>query len=550
MIKRGAAHGWWVPKQNKALKTAPLVKGAGYGAFFYTMVLRFPDLRTLLFQTVRDTLIEVLHPFRDFIQSAAALVAVSITALAIHAEAWPEWETYRLDSDSNRANFDADLNTIIKSVPVEGFSTKRIRFCLRSNDQKHALWETSPTASCQSTENGALKYQWPPVLTASDINYTWVAYSRFVQSYCREKSEHAACVKLVAPIEDRFAKFTAPIRAKASSTSLSAFLLSLVTSTAGAAEDSSTVCKFVEGVITTKDGEKVFVDFGVQPSENHAALLTNVAKAAADDKTSESVLKDGMAMLRAQGRVLVQNYQAKIPWIQERIAKDRVTWIGTEQTETELGDATGSTFAKSFDALKAQLTSRKLQKEAAEKAMTVGACPSAPVCHWLQDKTVRKNIKLVAIDSDALKSQGHELRKAEAAIFQELDALVAANKITKDEFAMIQREIKNIHLVSEPPDQKARNRARQRYSLREVSEAMVKLYDGVIAIKKNTSDRERAIAEKAFAQKGNGILSFSPGRRDTIVQTLESVCRGPEPVQPKSKPQKNTRPPARGKTAS
>lgn len=449
-------------------------------------------------------------------------MTISTLAHLSPAQAWPEWSSFRLENGETRESFSREVLLVLDKVPDEGFVTKRLRFCTKDVE----IWETSIHSSCASTAAAALKHKWPPAFADEGFNFAWVAYARFVRAFC-EVHQETSCVTLK--------KFDAlPVLetpdSKREPTSWIPKLLELAFGPYAQAQ--AGVCKFDGDSITTKKGNTIFVDFGVQPSVQHTSLLSQVAENAASDQATDTAIRDGLDYLNSMGKVLVTNYKNKIPAIKEHLTKDKATWIATELTESDLGDAKGTRLGQSFDQLRSQLQSRKVSADAAKDALTIGACPGAAVCHWLHDKNVRKSTTLVALESNDYKTQALDQRRQEFSTFQELETVVSQGRLTKNELDQIRREIANLHQMPEPPDQKAISRARTRYSVPEVSKAMVSLYEGVVARKKNVEDREIGMAKRLMEQSGNGLVSFNRGRRDAIISALEDACEGPKPAPP------------------
>ncbi|CAN5448205.1 hypothetical protein BH10BDE1_BH10BDE1_06800 [soil metagenome] len=449
------------------------------------------------------------------------LMAFCALAFSNSAFAYPTWSSYRTASDEKRALLDQAMVSLVAKIPAEGFKTKRIRFCVRD----HLIWETSANASCLSTRAVGPSYGWPPALTNEGFDAAWTAHARFASAFCAAKTENGECRAF-----DLEPKKSPPEKPGASNFGEPhvGYFMFLAMNFLGATEArAAEVCKVENDQLTTKSGATIFLEFGVQPGQVHAAALTQLAQQAAVDGLPDAVLKDGVDSIMKIGKVLITNARATQPWVQDRVKRDHVIWIGTEFTESELGDKTGKRLSASFDELKAQLIARKITKPFARDAMTTGACPTAAACAWLQDASLRKTVSLVPLASDELKTATVKLQQEETKLLETLQELVTENKISKDEETAIAREYQNLFTAADPPDAKARNRARLRYSVPAVSKTMVSLYDLAVALKKNSMERDQAVVSAVLTQTGNGILSMGTRTRDWIVPMLEASCAGP-----------------------
>lgn len=449
------------------------------------------------------------------------LGALSALAFSNSAFAYPTWSSYRTASDEKRSSLDQAMVSLVAKIPAEGFRTKRIRFCVVD----HLIWETSPNASCTSTRAVGITHAWPPIVTNEGFEVSWIAHTRFVSAFCATLVDDVACRAFDLGIEKSQSEKHSASNFGESHVHHFAFLAMrfLGISTAQAA----VICKVENDQLTTKTGATIYLEFGVQPGQVHAAALTQLAQQAAVDGLPDAVLKDGADSIMKIGKVLINNARATQPWVQDRVKRDHVIWIGTEFSESELGDKTGKRFSASFDELKAQLIARKITKPFARDAMTTGACPTAAACAWLQDASLRKTVSLVPLASDELKTTTLKLQQEETKLFETLQDLVTENKISKDEETAIAREYRNLFTAADPPDARARNRARLRYSVPAVSKTMVSLYDLATSMKKNALERDQAVVNAALTQSGNGILSMGTRTRDWIVPMLEASCAGP-----------------------
>lgn len=436
--------------------------------------------------------------------------------------------------------------SLVSKIPIEGFKATHIKFC--ASESK--IWETSLNASCGSTKSAAVKQKWPPVLTNEGFEPSWVAHARLAAAYCSLYPTEKSCVHLRFESTDKPTdKQEKPASKKSAERGILklpiwARLLAATIPKVSAAEP----CKVENDAILTKSGATIYLDFGAQPGQAHADALTELARLVAQDRLPEVAVKDGVDSILNIGKVLIVNARTKQPWVQARISQDHVTWIGTEFTEQELGDRTGIRLASSFEVLKDQLKSKNVTKAAAWDAMTVGACPTAPACAWLHNANLRVTTSLVPLASDELKQKTLGLDQQETALLGDLAALVTAMKLSKDEFAAIEREYRNLLIAEEPPDTKARNKARNRYSAPEVSKAMVALYDLAISKMKNRSDRDQAVVTAALAQNGNGIFAMGTRARDKMVPMFESACRGPIAAPPVATEKKPAKPAAKAST--
>ena len=412
--------------------------------------------------------------------------------------------------DESRAAIDRAVTDVVSKIDPKGFVTKQIRFCAREKN----IWETSINASCKSTEVAALKYEWAPALTDQGVNFAWIAYMRLITAFCSSHSAENSCKILTEPEPRK---------------STRVLLLELLLPAARA----EVACKVSDDVMLTKSGKKIFLDFGVQPAEQHSKLLQDIGIMTIDDKNSDSGIRDGLAQLKNMGHAIVKNYKTKAPWVLERIKADQIAWIGTEQSSNDLGARDGAVYAAKFDALKAQFTRRQATKEMAEDAMTSGLCPSASACVWLQEKSARTNVKLVALESDELKHKTLEAQRDLKSIYDDLDKLVEAGKITKDALGFIKREYTNLIAANTPTNPKEREKAKMRYGNPDVANAVAGLYDVATALKKSLKEREQAMADAALAQNSNGIVGIGEPRRGAMIQALEQACSGPpEPTAP------------------
>lgn len=439
------------------------------------------------------------------------------------ASSAPEWSKYRVLNDESRAVIDGAVTNVTTKIHAKGFVTKEIRYCAREKN----IWETSINASCKSTEAAAVKYTWPPVLTNEGVNFDWMAYMRLVNAYCASRGIQESC-KVLTTHE------TPPKKS-------ARFLFIELFFPFARAEDA---CKVSDNVMLTKTGKKIFLDFGVHPAEQHADLLEKIGIMAGDEKKSEGGIRDGLSQLKNIGQAIVKNYKTKSPWVLERMKVDHITWIGTEQSSKELGGRDGADYAAKFDAQKTKFIRRQATKEMADDAMTSGACPSASACVWLQEKSARTGVKLVALESDELKNKTLQTQKDLKVIYEDLDKLVESGKITKDELGLIKREYTNMVGVITLDDPKVRKKERdaasRRYGNPDVANAVAEFYDISVAYKQSLKDRGQAMAEAALAQNSNGILGDGEPRRASMILALESACRGPADatIVPLAKPSK------------
>lgn len=430
-------------------------------------------------------------------------LSILILAFASVASSLPEWSDYRSMDDGSRARIDGAVQMIAKKAEGAGFTTKRIRFC--ANNGK--IWETSLNAACTSTENAAHKEAWPPVVTDEGFNFMWVAHMRLAFAYCAANEGYEPC-KVLAPV---------PSTRK----SVRQMIFDFMLPRALAIES----CKVEGELMVTTTGKKLFLDFGPQPSGRQVALLHKTTALATSDATVESGLLDAFSQLKSMGRVIVANYRAKYPWTINHIRNDKITWISIERTPEELEDQSGLKYAASFDLLKAQI-GIKVVKEVAINATTSAACPSAPVCVWLQEKSLRKNIKLLPLQSDTIKTERLGFDRRLQAIEGSLNAL-SKKGIRQDEIDVVQREYGNMLAVLTPYDLKERDRLKRRYGNADFANAVAGYYDIADAMKKNDVAQERFMATTAITRDGNGILAVSESRKSTFIPMLEATCRGP-----------------------
>lgn len=481
--------------------------------------------------------------------SASGSVLGSSSGLA----ALPSWTEFRLLTDAEREPIHQAVLEILGQVTAQPFSNGKIRFCVADNE----LWETSPTASCESTRSTAARYAWPLVLTSASESFAWMAYSRFLTQFCQAKIDPAACSKLQlrnAPdfklenldgawfnLLERIHDILIP-RAHADA--------SEIPDPVEAAETLAPVCKIQDGEMRTKAGTTIFFDFGPQPAPAHSKLLTEIAVIAADATAPEGAVGDGLSKLRAMGKPLTLNFQKKSVWVSDRVSRDKARWIGVEKTEAELGDKNGQKFAAAFDQMKSQLKNRRTLSSEIQEALTVGACPGASPCAWLKSDKIRRAAVLVPLESESLKGEQLQLERTARGIFDGLEDLVVSKRLTANELTLLRREYANLLLASEIPTVATRNRLRRLFAVPEVSKAMVELVDGIILMKKNSIAQDRAVAAAALARSDSGIVSLRTQRRDSIVAAFEDVCEGPKPG-PASKGKATTKgkAPAKPKTA-
>lgn len=427
---------------------------------------------------------------------------------------------------------------MLKSVAVSGsggFATKRIHFCVREMPQEMQIWETSLNASCASTTGAAHKSVWPPRLTAEKTNFEWIAVTRFATAYCDSHATSDVCSNLeIAPPARKSAwlrtlGLVIPQALANEGFELKATEPSAAAPAAAAASEpnvSPASCKVENDMMVTKKGNLIFLDVGAQPATQHASLLHATAAMAASDGVTDLEVQDNLSQLTKMGEVIVNNYKSKKSWVTERLRKDRVQWIGTEQSAEELG-ARGLRFAESYDVLSRQLAARKVTKGLSENAMISGACPSASVCVWLRDRNARKDVQLIPIEEEADKQRTLDALKTVAGIFRDLDSLVDQGKITKAEAGFIKREWTNLDSTDAIPDVKEREKLRRRYGQPEVSQAVRGFFDASVALKKSLADRQKKIVQTALAQTTNGILAVGTARRATLIPLLESLCDNP-----------------------
>jgi len=452
-------------------------------------------------------------------------------------------------TDAERKPLDQAVTEIMKQVAEEPLSNGKIRFCSAGNE----IWETSPTASCETTQTSAVKHGWPTALTSSSETFGWIAYSRFLSEYCRATTDDENCAKLglgrVSPLKlenldgaslqprnhfrNQFRKFFGFVI----STAIPAAHADVAELPEPATNVQLEVCKVQNGEMISKTGSKIFFEFGPQPSESHSRLLTQTAVLAADKSHDEVAVNDGLTKLTSMGKPLLVSFNSKAPWVKERLSKDNVTWIGVEKTEAELGDKTGQKFAAGFDQLKSQLKSRRAISAKVQDAMTAGICPGASPCAWLQNDKIRRSVQLTPMESEPLKNEQLALERKTKEIFDGLESLVASNRLTSSELTILRREYANLLLATEHPSVGTRNRLRRLFAVPDVSRAMVELVDLVSAMKTNTRSQDRAIAELALSRGSVGIVSFRSTRRDGIIAAFEDVCEGPKaaPSKPKGK---------------
>jgi hypothetical protein len=516
-------------------------RGTGNGTFFFAFIRSarrhsrrwaIPFFRAFLYNLTMRLL-----------QLNFFYFCISIGFATASANAYPSWSSYRTMSASQRAEIDRAMVALVSKIPADGFKTKRIKFCVVETK----LWETSLNASCDSTRVSANVQTWPPVMTNSGFEPSWVAHARLATAYCTKTPSEKIC--------EPFELFgTNAEKAEADTFSLNrkmnwpawVQLSKAAIQGASAAE----TCKVENDTLTTKSGSTIFLDFGVQPGAAHAEALTALALLAAQDKMPDSAVKDGVDSIQKIGKVLVNNARLKQPWVEARIKQDHVTWIGTEFTEREIGDRIGKKMAASFAELKEQLKSRKVTKSAARDAMTIGACPTAPACAWLHDANLQSKTSLVPLASDDLKKKRLTLEQQQAEVLSELKALETDGKIKGNEYTAIEKEYRGLLIAADPPDARAQNRARLRYSAVGVRKVMVALYTLAVEIKKNDKESDEAIVKAALDQPGNGIFAMGTLARDRMIPMLEDVCRGP--IAPPAAPskRKSTKPKPQNPTSS
>lgn len=441
-------------------------------------------------------------------------------------------------TNAEREPMDQAVLEIIKQVASQPFSNGKIRFCAENNE----VWETSPTASCESTRSTSVRHEWPLPLTSASEPFGWIAYSRFFAEFCRAGRDDSLCSKLGLGNAPDFkienldgARLNESVFDRLTG-AIARWLLPAAWADVSelpppdVAPMRFEVCKVQDGEMTSRSGAKIFFDFGPQPSPAHSKLLSQTAVVAADTTISEVAVNDGLTKLTAMGKPILVSYNTKTPWVKERFAKDKATWIGVEKTVAELGDTNGQKFASAYDQLKSQLKARRALSPKVQDAMTAGICPGAGPCVWLQNDKVRKSVALFPLESEPLKLEQLILERKTKFTFDELEALVTAKRLTPDQLTILRREYANLLLASEIPSVGTRNRLRRLFSLPEVSKAMVELVDGVIAMKTNRLAQDRAIAEAALARGGVGIVSLQNTRRDGIIAAFEDVCEGPKPA--------------------
>ncbi len=219
------------------------------------------------------------------------------------------------------------------------------------------------------------------------------------------------------------------------------------------------------------------------------------------------------------------------------IERHQIAWVGVEYSPSEIGsnDAMDKDGIVRFDALKATLKAANFSPETTELALIMFAGSPARFV-WLRDANVRRQVQLVALDSDEIKAASQKMvldliPKSDTldtalkyfgadpgkrnAIFAKLNEIAKANDdkevptlvATLSEVGDLIQVIRIVFADA-----------------KDLTDFITTLISEKRALNKNQRLRDTYVAKIANSQSNNGWISFGPDHTENLKKQLATVC--------------------------
>ncbi len=300
-------------------------------------------------------------------------------------------------------------------------------------------------------------------------------------------------------------------------------LLALILLSLGAQADNLCQYNSIDKSLVTPNGT-LYMNFAPHRSRDELELFETIL-----DNPSEvtpDVIPELEAMLKRLEPIMQLNAQwTEVRKLQKLVSLGKIDWIGVEFSQKELDalDDHNRSALERFNTVRALLSKAGAKSETVDSMLLLFSASAGRYVYFL-DASVRANTRLLALDSEDLKSKGLGLLEENRFRREAMNIFVQARPDLKekvdqataklDALSKNGREFTDVEIESAVRD----------VNDKEFSDFLTKSYKGVREFWRVQRAREKWTVSTIVSQQGNGWISEGSQHED-IVPELSRLCK-------------------------
>ncbi len=298
------------------------------------------------------------------------------------------------------------------------------------------------------------------------------------------------------------------------------------------------VCKVEGGILTTKAGYKILLDFGSHPSEDLSWLNPSPQRPATPTFNSTGLwdrITDTESFTREETRTYVAGYisanRALIDEYQRRRTRvanfsrvNSITWIGVESSPSRFqgGARELSTRVKNY---RMQLTRAGVSKRDIERAIPNEFGMGGGGYAWMTNEIWQSRVTIVPLEGNEAMEKANPTRYAEQNLYQTASEHFQNQKLSRSEYQRITSKYRTLIMSGRTLSSNDIGAFSARFRGEEARLLAKRYMEVGNSFITTSADREREVVLNALAQGGNGVISFGLAHKKSLTRQLEASCK-------------------------